>query len=322
MNARLWKLLVITMLSIMALQFLWVEKGHAATTDAVDGYKSRPCGFDNDKDGDYGESGECDYCDGSVGDPDGDANGDPDGDGVDEDMIYVDCNSGCNTGSESGCGGSPGAGTPGDPYRSVEYALGLTDGTSFGTAEEDIICVRATCGTYNGGLTSGSIAMSITQDGKASVATRNANVGPDTGNAEQFNYEYPDDPFMIVAWDTDNDEQYPPYDTDQSEPFIIDGCSVSGQFDTCESAAGNTLFSLGGADHFELAHLTIANVGVVPASPQSTSLSSRYAIQWGGSVNPDHQRIHDIRIYRQNANNGAYGRSLDRYLGIPHFKIV
>lgn len=261
----------------------------AATTNGVDGYVSRACGFDNDKDGNYGEAGECDYCDGTGVTPD------PDQDGANEDEIYVNCQTGTD---DTGCGAS------GTPCKSIEYALGKTNGSSYGGSEEDIICVAGTCGAYNGGLTPGSINMTITQDGLNTTQTRNANVGNDTGNAEQFNYEYPDDPFMIIGWDTDNDGDYPPHDTNQPYPAIIDGCANANQLDTCTTSAGNTLFSLAQSDKLEIAHMKIANIGVL--APGSTSQTNRQVFLWSGGYAPDHHRIHDIEIYRPLANASSY----------------
>lgn len=276
----------------IALSLFLISNANAATTNGQDGYISRPCGFDNDKDGDYGEAGECDYCDGTGVTPD------PDQDGNNEDEIYINCQTGTDN---AGCGASTA------PCKSLEYALTKTNGTSYGGAEEDIMCVAGTCGSYNGGLTPGSIGITVTQDGKCdgtncanSISTRNANVGPDTGNAEEYNYEYPDDPFMIVGWDTDNDGEYPPYDTDQPYPAIFDGCANANQLDTCTSNSGNELFQLAQSNRFEMAHLTIANVGVVPEG-NSTQIN-KVALRWSGSYSPTHHRIHDIRLYRNILN--------------------
>ena len=269
---------------------LSVGSSNAATTDGQDGYISRACGFDNDKDGDYGESGECDYCDGTG------VTQDPDGDTANEDEIYVNCQTGADN---AGCGAST------VPCKSIEYALTkTTTGSSYGGAEEDIICVAGTCGSYNGGLTPGNTSITITQDGLATTSTRNANVGPETGNAEEYNYEYPDDPFMIIGWDTDNDGSYPPHDTDQPYPAILDGCANANQLDTCTTNSGNSLFQLAQSDKFEMAHLTIANVGVVPVG--NGTLTSITALSWSGSYAPDHHRIHDIKLYRNLLNVPNY----------------
>ena len=55
MNTRLWKILVATALSIMALQLVWAELGFAQS--GAKGYYARPCGFDMDDDGRIGEDG-------------------------------------------------------------------------------------------------------------------------------------------------------------------------------------------------------------------------------------------------------------------------
>jgi hypothetical protein len=244
----------------------------ASNAHAV-GYTSRACGFDVDKDGNVGEAGECDYCDGVTTDPDGD--------GEAEDLIYVDCNSGNDT---------TGTGTAALPYRTLGKALSSNDGP--GDGREDIICARSTCNSTNGsgvsGVTLNESGRATDSDGAAAYVSRTA-----TGN-EAVTFQYPTEPFMIVGWDTDNDGAYPPYDTDD-EPLIFDAYAT-GQ----SSGAANysSFLGLGNGDNIELAHFTVKNYG------RSMSATSGSVFSWSGiSGYADRHYLHDIVI--ENAWRGV-----------------
>ena len=101
------------------------------------GYQSRPCGFDLNHNGVIGEPADCNLCDASQVSGKIVANTvDPDGDGIEEDLIYVDCDGGSNF---SYCG-RPGF----RPCGSIEYAWDeIADGPSDGA--EDIVCFTGTC---------------------------------------------------------------------------------------------------------------------------------------------------------------------------------
>src|SRR5262245_52206611 len=85
------------------------------------GYLSRPCGFDMNRNGIFGEAADCHVCDGKTTDPDGD--------GVAEDLSYVDCEAGVD---------SPDCGAPGKPCRTLAEAWRKVDGP--GDGAEDIVC--------------------------------------------------------------------------------------------------------------------------------------------------------------------------------------
>ncbi|MEM8997728.1 MAG: hypothetical protein AAGF23_23295, partial [Acidobacteriota bacterium] len=147
------------------------------------GYQPRPCGFDMDRDGVFGEPEDCHVCDGVTADPDGD--------GMAEDLIYIDCQAGVN---------SPTCGLPGSPCRTIEYAWSTrADGPADGV--EDILCFRGTCTTLegfspgNGGGVPGTYTV------------------PARGSQER-DWRYPRNPTMLVGWDTDDDGAYPPVDSD------------------------------------------------------------------------------------------------------------
>lgn len=181
------------------------------------GYQPRACGFDLDDDGVIGEEqDDCRVCDGQTSDPDGD--------GVDEDMIYIDCQAGNDAG---GCGG------PDNPCATIQYAWSkVADGA--GDGAEDILCFRNVCREENihpqgGGLPKTKIAAA-------------------SGHQER-DWEYPSDPAMLVGWDSDADGRYPPYDGDDTA--VLDG------------GEGLTrAFRLGDDNSYlELAHFTVRDYG-------------------------------------------------------------
>ena len=94
---------------------------------------------------------------------------DPDGDGVEEDILYVDADRGRD---------DTGDGSPDRPFRSIQKALDSADGPDDGA--EDII---ATAGTFHESVT-------IRHGGAA-------------GHYVRDNFQFPNNPTMIVGWDWD-----------------------------------------------------------------------------------------------------------------------
>ncbi len=180
----------------------------------LQGYQPRGCGFDLDDDGLLGEPvDDCRICNG--------LDSDPDGDGVDEDLIYVDCDNGTD---------DPSCGSPGNPCGSLSYALVThPDGPADGA--EDIICVRGTCSPSNIKPTTRGIP--------------GHRVAPATGSDEN-SFEYPTNPAMIVGWDTDADGQYPPFDND--DHAVLDGSGLGRAFHLNFSKDNS---------YFEIAHLEV-----------------------------------------------------------------
>src|SRR5688500_8654988 len=89
------------------------------------GYQSRPCGFDLNFNGVVGEPADCNVCDGVTTDVDGN--------GVADDLRYVDCGGGTDSG---GC-------TAGAPCRTVPFAQNALGAP--GSNQIQAICVRGTC---------------------------------------------------------------------------------------------------------------------------------------------------------------------------------
>ncbi len=135
---------------------------------------------------------------------------DPDGDGQAEDLIYVDAVAG-NDGT--------GTGSPAQPYKTLAAAMAAADGP--GDGAEDILCIH---GTFNEAVT-------FARDGLATSYTVDS-------------YQFPRDPFMIVAWDKDADGVYAPLDED--DEAVIDGQN-----------ALPLAFLMNGRVSIEVAHVTV-----------------------------------------------------------------
>lgn len=183
------------------------------------GYAERPCGFDLDDDGVIGEAeDDCRVCDGVTSDPDGD--------GVDEDLIYVDCDAGTDSGS---------CGTPDAPCGSVTYAMETRmDGPDDGA--EDIVCFSGTCSPNAVRPQYGGLA--------------NTRIVPASGSQAR-DFELATDPAMLVGWDRDGDGEYPPYDTD--DEAVLDGTGLARAITVRNSTAS----------HLELAHFEAREYGRV-----------------------------------------------------------
>ncbi len=174
---------------------------------------------------------------------------DPDGDTVNEDLIYVDAASGSDT---------TGNGSPGNPYKTAQKALNVADGP--GDGAEDIICLA---GTFTETLTirdSGLVGYYVRED-----------------------FQFPQNPLMIVGWDRDGDGAYPPYDVD--DEAVLDG----NLFDGNQLALAITTDSK--RSYLEIAHLTIRNYGGA-----NYALSGAFKLfHWGGGLQ-SHVYIHDVEM--------------------------
>ena len=178
---------------------------------------------------------------------------DPDGDGTDEDLIYVDATDGND---------NTGDGSPSNPYKTVQKALDVADGP--GDGAEDIVCIA---GTFQEQLT-------ITKSGV-------------TGYYTMDSFQFPNNPFMIVGWDKDDDGQYPPYDVDDTA--VLDG-----------NVGPNLKLAIRGdpnkVSYIEIAHLTIRDYGTTADG------TAQGAIKLSRSGGPEvtHWYVHDVEHYRVN----------------------
>lgn len=152
------------------------------------GYVSRPCGFDLDHDGIFGEAEDCRLCDGKTTDPDGD--------GVAEDLLYVDCEKGHD---------APTCGLPSSPCASLEFAFEKrADGPADGA--EDVVCFRGVCRPQELEPSFGGVAGTY--------------VLPPEGHAVA-EWLLPQNPARLAGWDADGDGEYPPHDPDDTA--VLDG---------------------------------------------------------------------------------------------------
>ncbi len=204
---------------------------------------------------------------------------DPDGDGIDEDLIYVDATIGNDT---------TGDGSPGNPYKTIQHALNQADGP--GDGAEDIIAI------------SGVFAEDcvLTQSGLAGYYTRD-------------NFQFPDNPMMIIGWDKDADGEYPPYDTD-------DTAVMDGNF----GYQGQLAFLNQGVSYFEIAHLEAREYNYVTTQNYTRGFLRIYDGQGVAS----HIYAHDIEmtnmIYINRGTSGSQSIIYNFWTGgtVSHVAII
>ncbi|MGB2692389.1 MAG: hypothetical protein WBC96_07835, partial [Thermodesulfobacteriota bacterium] len=242
------------------------------------GYQARGCGFDMDDDFIYGEpADDCNVGDGVTTDPDGD--------GVDENLIYVDCQNGSD---------SVGNGSPGTPYATLDHALSQANGSSGGV--EDIIAFTGVCSPNN---------ITISQSGVPGIKIR-----PKSGSEER-DFEYARNPLMIIGWDKDNDGQYPPFDTD-------DVSELYGGPPNCLAQALKTS-KVVPVSYLEVAHFTVREYGTCePMDTASGFMSHTGPLDQVYS----HHYFHDLSIVDVNKAeiNGESGTIIHALFSAGSYK--
>lgn len=234
------------------------------------GYRSRPCGFDTNRNGLFGEAADCQVCDGHTTDPDAD--------GVAEDLWYVDCQHGVDL---AGCG------SPTRPCRSLAYAWANADGV--GDGAEDIVCFRGRCPARllspRGGLP-GTYSW------------------PRQGHQSR-DFELPAQPSRLVGWDTDDDGDYPPHDPDD-QAILEGGVMPEADPAQAEGRAGTYALALGPAQsHLELAHFTVRDYGRFSDQEESGFVLFGQPSQPGGARRADAMFFHDLRLEGINRDRPA-----------------
>lgn len=248
------------------------------------GYTARANGMDLDDDFVYGESGDVAgtdddlACDDNTG-TSGPIEEDVDNDGYAEPQIYVRPSVGTDN---SQCGG-PGISATGGACATVQYVIDnrMNTGTDHGGAVEDYICL------YTGDGADANETLSIAdEDGDAGTKTR-TKVG-----LEQFDFQYPSNPNVLMGADWDQDGEYPPYDTDDeaifdgNEAVDHDGFLVVSDGDGTEDT-----------DRWEFAHFQARDYGIDAAR----NASDWYGFLKTGAADPtyilDHLYFHDIDNY-------------------------
>lgn len=260
------------------------------------GYVSRPCGFDLDRDGVFGEAEDCHVCDGRTSDPDGD--------GQAENLVYVDCGDvaapgGARTGGrdEATCG------APEKPCASLDYAFRERAGAAGGP--ESIFCFRGVCRPSELEPRFGG------QPGTYRL--------PAEGHQAR-DFEAPRDPAMLVGWDHDHDGDYPPHDPD--DLAVLDGGppppetplpgtpppgTPSGAAGGGPPPAGLTFaFRLGArASYFEMAHFQARDYGRFSAVEQSGFLVFGSREKGEAAHRADAFFFHDLALDGINAGQPA-----------------
>ena len=226
----------------------------------------RPNGMDLNRDGTIAEAGvddlACDEQDETETSNISTENLDGAVDAALERQIYVDRSTGTDN---STCG------TPGSPCATINYAVTTRGQATTGSGDNMFICVA--------GTTSSQPDIDDTDfDGGSGTYTLSASR---SNSNQRWDHQLPQNPTVIMGWDTDNDNQYPPFDTDDTAVWTTSGsshlqCSIT----TCPS-------------RIEFAHMSSDNAG-------QTSSTGGGFIQFGsGTVSAgrmDHWYIHDMSV--------------------------
>ena len=219
----------------------------AATDPATGsrGYEAVDCGFDLDRDGIIGEAADdCTICDDTSG-ASAPMTEDLFGDATLESQWYVDTATGTDNGS---------CGSPDSPCATIDYAANTRANTGDGSA--DIICFTGSDDPDRIGWINGITG----------TWTRTK-----TGNMVR-DWVLSSEPSMLVGWDTDGDDSYPPFDSDDSS--IIDGNGNRAVFSDAFTE-----------DYVEFAHFEVREYG------DGTDFA------WMGVANSDYVYEHDIEFY-------------------------
>ena len=194
---------------------------------------------------------------------------DPDGDGIEEDILYVDAKAGSD---------EAGDGSPAKPYKTVQKALDAADGAADGA--EDIICIS---GVF-----------------REKLAIKRSGVA---GHYLRDNFQFPKNPTMLIGWDKDGDDEYPPCDKD-------DIAVLDGNVGPSNLAIG--IRTDGKLSNIEIAHLTIRNYGGLYTEAGALKL-----FHWGTGLQ-SHIYVHDVEMRAINrAIKDASARIVCNFWGGP-----
>lgn len=260
--------------ALLALAFAGACRGAPLPANQIEGrqgYVSRPCGFDMDRDGIFGEAEDCQVCDGKTADPDHD--------GVAEDLFYVDCGAGHDT---------PTCGAPGTPCLTLEYVFAeRADGPDGKAGAEDIVCFRGRCRPQ----------LLEPRFGGAPATYALPRQG-----SEAAAFELPKQPAMLAGWDSDGDGDYPPHD--QDDLAVLDGGAATPGAEGLSYA-----LRLGSrAAHFELAHFEVRDYGRHTAKEESGFVlfgSNARSADKAAAHRADALFFHDLKLSGINAGQPA-----------------
>ena len=147
------------------------------------GYARRACGFDLDGNGVPGEPQDCRVCDGRTKDVDGN--------GVEDRLLYVDCDS-----------AAAGDGSPARPFAAIAEAMDVLEAPSVDSIQG--VCFRGRC------------RESVTPSQSGALGGRVVD-----------GFERARFPFVLAGWDADGDGAYPPYDEDDLALLDARGLSTA-----------------------------------------------------------------------------------------------
>lgn len=196
-----------------------------------------PNGMDLDKDFAYGETGDDDGACDATGEDNATSNvarEDVDGDGLPELQIYVNTSTGAN---DLFCGQFL------DPCADPDYALNtrLADAKTVNSGEDNVIvCWQGTWAS--------EITWDSSMDGESGTTTQTA--ASRSLSNQRYDHEYATDPTIVMGVDTDGDNQYPPFDTGDSNPCLY---TYTGRQMNFSPTAG--------ASRIEFAHCTSRGAG-------------------------------------------------------------
>jgi hypothetical protein len=229
------------------------------------GYQGRANGMDLDQDGVVGEAGVDDIaCDSTGGSTSGENKYEEDlvGDASLEEQIFIDLDGGTDSAT---------CGTPGSPCLTLSH-VATTRGDGPGDGQADWWCIKGTGAPDDVSITSGVTG----------TYTRTK-----SGN-EVADATLPSEPAVVMGWDNDGDNSYPPFDTDDTA--VLDGTTISnlGPLDTQV------------VHYWELAHFTVDDYDA--PSNQWTFVSIK---------DTDYTYVHDIVLTdMDNTVSGATSRMI------------
>ena len=226
-------------------------------------------------DGIAGEPDDCHVCDASLeGGKIVAGTSDPDGDGIEEDLIYVDCEGG----SDFNYCGRPGF----RPCATIEYAWETrADGPDDGA--EDIVCFTGTCRPNDFPFPPGFRGV----PGSWTKAKQ---------GSESRDWEFPKDPAMLVGWDLDNDGSYPPRDPDDISDLAGSGSRWA--FSLNHFYEPNS--------YYEIAHFRVRDYGVHNARGAGGGFVKMFVTPKASS----HAHLHDLSLQNINKDGQFFSQNI------------
>jgi hypothetical protein len=139
-------------------------------------------------------------------------------------------------------------------------------------------------------------------------------VKPASGS-EEWDFQFPTNPAMLVGWDTDGDGAYPPFDPDDTAVMHGDPDEVLNNNGTTRAFRMNDSFD---NDYFEMAHFTVKDYGRDDTSPNDAGFMK---LNTARSVS--HLYLHDLRLLNINRDQQpASARSTFNWFAISDYQYL